>query len=296
MGLSIIIITRNRSTMLADALRSLLAQAPKTPYEIIVVDNNSTDDTIQVVREQFPQVRLIALPENLGVGGGRDVGVQQARYEVMFFMDDDALLGSPDAVDQAHQYFVDHADVAILALRIVNHETGTVFSHEFPKIGAARKIDQIQEVAYFLGGGCCIRSSAYHAIGGYCKDAIYGAEEVDLSYRILEKGYRIIYFPAIEIRHRTSPQIRRKTNWFRHEIHSRILLAVRNLPVWSALPYLFLWHLRLFIHAVITQNVKWYLLGSLEGWRESSKAYQQRQVLSLPTAFKVLRLGGRLFY
>jgi len=296
-GVSIVLITHNRVNLLLDAVESLLAKTVQTPLEIIIVDNGSTDGTAQIVQERYPRVRLISLTKNLGVSGGRDVGIQEAQYELVLFMDDDALLESDCAVDLVSQFFVTNSDVAVLAFSIVNDMTGTILSHEFPKRGHSLcNTEVMQDVAYFVGCGFCLRRSVYQLVGGFCRDMMYGPEEVDLSFRILEAGYRIVYTPDITIRHRTSPQFRRKGVWFRNEMQARVLLAVRNLSFWCGFPFLVFWHTRLFLQALMTGNLRWYLQGVINGWRDCVAAHRQRNPISFRTAIKAWRLGGRLFY
>lgn len=296
-GVSIVLITRNRVQFLVGAVESLLAQNVQTLFEIIVVDNGSTDETVAVVREKFPGIRLICLDENLGVSAGRDLGIREAQYDTVMFMDDDALLESGQAVDMVFKFLAENPDVAVLAFRIVNDATGKILSHEFPRIGhTIRNPDVRQEVAYFVGCGFCLRRSVYESVGGFCLQMTYGPEEVDLSYRILEAGYRIVYFSDVTVRHRASPDVRRTGVWFRNEMQARFLLAVRNLPLWAAWVYMAVWHIRLFVAALMTGNVRWYVQGIVDGWCDGFRYRHQRRAISLGTAIKILRLGGRIFY
>ena len=83
---SIILVNYNGADVVLDCLRSLLQCLHTIPYEIIVVDNASTDGSAALIRKHFPTVQLLEQSENQGFGAGNNVGAKQAKGEFLFFL------------------------------------------------------------------------------------------------------------------------------------------------------------------------------------------------------------------
>lgn len=294
---SIVFITANRCRFLLDALDTVAMLQSEEPYEIIVVDNGSIDETAIEVNRHFPQVRFFQMSENKGVAGGRNIGLEQAKGDIVIFMDDDALLQSGDIFQQVRTRFTDNEQLAVIAFQIVNDSADAVLSHEFPmRAHTLENIVTEQMVSYFIGCGFAVRRNFFLAVGGFHPEMIYALEEVDLSYRLLDLGYDILYCPSIVIRHRTPPAVRRQEPWYYYLMRSRVLMVLRNLPWWAAVPHLLIWHVGLLGHALFHRYLRGYWRGFLAGWRLAPKALSSRQPISWSTARRIQRLSGRLFY
>src|SRR5881398_1905021 len=89
------------------------------PLEIIAVDNASTDGSVEMVRDEFPDVRLVRLPENVGAAG-RNAGVAAAKGDVVFTLDNDVLFTTPDDVSRALAVFARHPRAAVVNFMIVD--------------------------------------------------------------------------------------------------------------------------------------------------------------------------------
>jgi len=103
MGTGAVIVTFNRKALLEEAIAAVLAQTTP-PSEVLVIDNASTDGTPDLVRERFPEVDLVVLPENLGGAGGFHRGLQLAHergHEWIWIMDDDTI-PTPTALAELH--------------------------------------------------------------------------------------------------------------------------------------------------------------------------------------------------
>lgn len=267
--LSIVIITHNRCKMLVEALSSLLSQKSDKSHEIIVVDNASPDNTVKVVKKEFPMVKLLSTNTNLGVSGARNIGVENANGDIVIFMDDDALIEGTDMFLAVSDIFDKNPNIAVTAFRIVNHGTNKMFKHEFPMKKFTQEDMHTQHyVSYFVGCGFALRRDIFLKLGGFFTEMFYGPEEVDFSYRVLDAGYDILYYPKVTIRHRTPPQVRRREKWYYNSIRSRILMAMRNLPLWALIPFLFIWHFDLLIRSIKTGDLGWFMKGVTDGWHD----------------------------
>lgn len=292
---SVILISANRREMLLDALASL--DPIRDDVEILLVDNGSIDGSAAAVRAAFPDVRLIEAGRNLGVAEGRNEGARHARGEILIFMDDDALLESPRILELLVDRFDADPALAVVAFRIVNAASGRTLSHEFPmRRHTETEIAREQPVAYFIGCGFAARRDTFLAVGGFYPAMTYGLEEVDLAYRLLDRGFGLRYTPDIVVHHRTPPEARRGARWYTDMMRSRVALVLRNLPLWAAIPHLAIWHLGLGLHAIRHGHLRGYLRGVVEGWRGARAAWATRRPIRAATARRVERLSGRLFY
>src|SRR5262245_41093734 len=122
---SILIVTWNRREELARAIQSALVQTYPAK-EIVVVDNASTDGTDQMVRQQFPTVRMVVAPRNLGCPSGRNFGLQQCAGEYVFMLDDDGWL-QEDAVALCVQRAEAHPSTAVVMAKVREVQDGRVW-------------------------------------------------------------------------------------------------------------------------------------------------------------------------
>src|SRR2546425_2999305 len=115
--LSVIVVNWNGKELLADCLASL--QSQRFPdFEVIVVDNGSTDGSSEFVRQQFPRFNLIQLHENRGFAGGNNAGIRQSRGEWIALINNDAI-ADPDWLARLHQAVEESPSVGLAASRVV---------------------------------------------------------------------------------------------------------------------------------------------------------------------------------
>lgn len=294
---SFVVITANRPRQLHTALSSLGAGGPGPTGEIVIVDNGSTGGKVSEVSRRFPGARLVRLAQNQGVAAGRNVGAKAARGRFLVFIDDDATLETPDIGAVLLRRFEANPRLAVVAFKIVNHSSGEVLAHEFPRRDhSPLGVEREQAASYFIGCGFAVRRDLFAELGGFYAEMRYALEEVDLSYRLLDRGYEILYCPEIAVRHMTSPAERRDDRWYFHMMRSRIILVLRNLPWWAALPHMAIWHAGLFLHALLHRHLRGCLRGFADGWRMAPAAWATRRAISFETAKRIWSLAGRLFY
>lgn len=206
LSLSVIIICYNRKNELKECIQSVLKQTLK-PYEIIIVDNNSVDGTDKLLKNgeiSDSSIKYFKLVKNLGVAGGRNYGIKQATGDILVFLDDDALLESEKALERTVNRFEKDPDIGILAFKIINYYTKTIQRNEFPHLDRSLDQDKEFETSYFIGAGHAIRKEVFDKCGLYPEDYFYGMEELDLSFRAIDKGFKIIYFPDVVVLHKKS--------------------------------------------------------------------------------------------
>ena len=160
-------------------------------YEIVIVDNASTDGSAEAVKLNHPDVILIENRVNTGAPAW-NLGFARAKGDYFIIIDDDSHLIS--GLEEALAYMDRTPDIGILALNVT---TGPYTSEDWGwKDG--------QDIVGFIGCGAIFRKSVYDEIGGYADWIFLYANEWDLGIRCIDAGYRVEYFAGCKVDHRTS--------------------------------------------------------------------------------------------
>lgn len=210
--ISLVVVTRDRKTELKRCLESVFRQNYRR-IEVLVVDNRSVDGTVEMLRTEFPAVKLIRLDRNLGCPGARNIGVLNAQGEIIFFLDDDCVIDA-DTIDRALPHFEMDDQLAIVTPQIIEPNTGKTLLNR----------GDIARYAHDFTGVSAFRRNVFDNFGLYPADFLYGAEETDLALRILNGDQHILHDPRIKVFH--YPAGNRNRNW---EIEQRLLNAMRVL-------------------------------------------------------------------
>jgi len=226
LNLSIIIVSYNVGSYLRQCLQSVFQSEVVTSYEVIVVDNYSLDDSCQIVKEEFPQVKLIQNKNNHGFARAANQGVRYSRGKYVCFLNPDTLL-SHDSLSTLLNNYESHPEIGCLGPKILNPDgslqlackrsipnlqsaffklTGlsTLFPHS-KKFGQynlsyldENKIHKVEAVS----GSCMmIRKDIFDKTGGFDESFFMYGEDLDLCYRISRLGANIIYNPNTTIIH-----------------------------------------------------------------------------------------------
>lgn len=219
---------------------------------------------------------------NLGVPGGRDRGLRTTTAEIVGFLDDDATL-APAASARIAGAFEADPTLGAVSLRLVDEDGATARRH-VPRRGAGGA-DESGEVATFLGGASAIRREAYEEAGGYFTDLHYGHEELELSWRLIDRGWSIRYLADVEVFHPKTDISRHADGW-RLTGRNRVWIARRSLPWPVAIVHVLAW-LGLGARRAPSGCRSSYLRGWLSGWRGDV----DRSPISWATVRRLGRLG-----
>jgi len=194
---SVVILTFAREEILAGTLDRLAGHlGQRQDYELILVDNNveRVDRTAQLAR--FHAARLLWDGINKGVVA-RNLGFEAARGEIVVLLDDDVLVDTPDFLDRFGARFAAEPRLGIVTTRkYVRGETRArpdLIAHTDKSVDTSRPFATFR----FVGGCVGFRTAALRATGGFLPDFFYGLEEIELSYRIIDAGWTILYDPDI---------------------------------------------------------------------------------------------------
>ncbi len=203
--LSIIIITYNGIGFLTRCLASLATFIAEPSCEVIIVDNYSTDGTLDFLREHYPQLKLILNSENRGVAAARNQGIEVAQGEKLLLLDNDTEANDA-AINAMCDYLNAHPEVGLCACRLVDKE-GEVQDSCKPYPGLMIKVrnvlgfgnkvrympndDGVIEPVYVIGACQMFTREVVDKVGMLDEHIFYGPEDADWCLRIEQAGWRI---------------------------------------------------------------------------------------------------------
>ncbi len=293
---SFIVVTFQRLEFLKQCLQSIyLQEALPQSYEIVVIDN-SGDAVIPLPPRPGIQVRHEKPATNLGAAEGRNLGMELARGEYFIGLDDDAVWHSSNDVAR----MVSHLDrdnkcgaVAVKSLM----PNGGIIVPELPHPNKRMIMSSREpiEVPYFYTMGIALRAEVFHKVGGYpSRFGIY-MEEVDLSLRLLDAGYKILYDPEIAVIHYKSPKgrpIQGSQYWLQSSIN-KARIGWRLLPFPYPLTIMLIWS---FATLIKTRSLKVMANIWKTIWGERGLLKQERHPIRFDTILYLRRIGARLLY
>jgi len=193
---SVVIVNYNRSADLFETLKSLRGQTVPD-FEIIVVDNCSTDDSVPMIVQNYPDVILKRLNKNQGVSGF-NIGVKVARGNYCILLDNDVIV-PVTFMEDLYRMIQSYPSISVFALNVVT-PNGVRQRDYLPQ-------DQQEPVLWhnFIGGGAVVSTEDYRNIGGYNPQYFIYINETEFSARVLLSGKKILYCPQIKVIHKTSP-------------------------------------------------------------------------------------------
>lgn len=229
---------------------------------LLVVDNGSTDGSVERIREAFADIELLLLPSNIGYAGGNNAGfrrVQELGAEFVIFLNNDTLVDAgfcaplvetlqrnPSAgIAVPKIFYLDRPDTLWYAGGVVNLSTGLI-RHVGIRKKDAPQFDRPGVTGYATG--CCfaMRCRDFEAVGGFDEGFRMYAEDVDLSLRIRSRGMTINYVPSSRVWHKVSASLTRSP--LRKFLKKSVgdLYLFRKYRAWSGIVlYLLLLPLRL---------------------------------------------------
>jgi GT2 family glycosyltransferase len=224
-AVSVGIVTWRAKEMLRGLLDSLLTARIGCPYEIIVVDNASGDGTVDMLRTEYPGVRLICNDVNEGAAPARNQIFTASRGDYVLLLDVDTLVQS-GAIDNLVETMERHPDAAIGGPKLVYEDgrlqlscrpfpsllnivvEGTFLREWFPRCRLVKEYtmeewdhSEMREVDWMYGACLIVRREALRTIGMFDERFFYLYEDVDLCHRARGKGFKVLYIPQAEVVH-----------------------------------------------------------------------------------------------
>ncbi|MEW1724613.1 glycosyltransferase [Streptomyces sp. NPDC093109] len=267
------------------ALLDSVARQDGDPIETVVVGNGAPVGAVPA------GVRTVELPENLGIPGGRNVGIEAfgeagREVDVLLFLDDDGLLERTDTAELVRAAFAGDPALGIVGFRIADPETGLTQRRHVPRLRAADPL-RSSRVTTFLGGANAVRTKVIADVGPLPGDFFYAHEETDLAWRALDAGWMIDYRADMVLLHPTMPPSRHAV-YHRMVARNRVWLARRNLPAPLVPVYLGVWLLLTLVRRPSVPALKAWFGGFREGW---ATPCGPRRPMKWRTVWRLTRLG-----
>jgi GT2 family glycosyltransferase len=301
--LSFVIITYNRPADMLELLQNIsgLDNASELLEAVIVVNNCSTADYSPVkdyiASSPALPFRYFDAPENLGVAKGRNFALKKANAPFVIMLDDDAVLGNKDClVNLLAEFETQNTErpKAIVSFKVLYYENGQMQVNALPhKQFKAYQYKSFFETYYYAGGAHAIRRDVMEKLGDYPSDFFYGMEEYDLSYRVLDAGYSIVYSDKIIMLHKESPLGRKPKNE-----KLRMMWVNKSKVAWRYLPKKYFYSTALMWSLQYLKITRFNLSGFFKGWKEvvAIPRREQRTVISNKTMLYLKKVDARLWY
>jgi len=244
MDVSIIIVSYNTKDLLKQCIESIFAKTQGIKFEIIVIDNASSDGSQYMVKEVFPEVILVESQENLGFGRANNLGFDYAKGRNIFLLNSDTILLN-NAVKILSDYLDGHLQVGICGGNLYDEkeEPEHSFMRHFPsiffelnalfadllfKIRYGKNLEfnytnNPLKVAYITGADMMLRASILNIAGKFDPDFFIYYEETEFTYRVKKSGFSVYSVPSARIIHLENKSFSDNQNRVKLQLNSRNL-------------------------------------------------------------------------
>jgi len=290
---SIIVVNWNGRGLLARCLQCVESTVKQVRYEVIVVDNASTDGSQEMVKCDFPNTRLIENTQNVGFAAANNQGMEIAQGRFVLLLNSDAFV-KDGTVDTMVAFMDAHPEAGMAGCKLLYDDgrlqrSCTSFPSLATELYSAIKLDKllpkspifgkyrlsywnfddIREVDVIMGAFMMVRREAIDQVGAMDASYFMYSEEVDWCYRFKNQGWKILYYPEVEAIHLwggTSKQV--QLEMFVQMYQSRIHFFRKNYGRFSV----FLLKILLYLNCVLRVG-----LGRIYYLRETSPQLRQKQ-------------------
>lgn len=306
-AVSIVIVNWNAKELLLDCVKSIRETTGDIACEVIVVDNASSDGSMDAVRERFPDVVLLASKANLGFAAGNNLGLSKARGEFVLLLNPDTVVKGT-AIQDSVDFLREHPEAGAVGCRLLGSDGLVQESHwaAFPSLPwllkcalylnklARRQSHETEapvQVAHLLGAYIMARRSLMKKLNGFDESYFLYLEETDLCYRIREAGFSIYYLPGTGVIHYGQQSSNQVAEWanvqlslstykFMREHGSSSLasrMCLQSIMLLGAFVRLLLWVMRFVLgrasrgHALKMLRGYWRLLWSVGSFESRYK-------------------------
>lgn len=224
--ISIVIVNYNVKDFLLQCLRSIDSASKKLSIEVIVVDNNSKDGSIEFLTPLFPNVKFLQLNENFGFAKANNIGIKEAKGKYILILNPDTIL-QEDTLDVMFNYMENNSEVACAGCKVLNSDGSFQLAcrRGFPTPWASftklfglqklfpnsklfakynqtfRSVDETYFIDSVIGAFMFCRRDSLIEIAGFDEQFFMYGEDIDLCYRLSKKGYKTSYIHSTSIIH-----------------------------------------------------------------------------------------------
>lgn len=253
MNLSIVIVNYNTKELLCQTIDSILKSNTSASYQTIIVDNNSTDGSAQMVKEHFPGVSLIASSTNEGFAKANNKGIRYANGRYILLLNSDTIV-LPGTLDTMIDFMDAHPTVGAAGCKVVlpdgkldkacRRSFPTPLNSLYQALGLSKLFpnhhkfaqynltyldeDQTYPVECLVGAFMMVRREVIDQIGGLDEQFFMYGEDIDWCYRIKEAGWEIYYHPEAKIIHYKGASSKKRKYKMIFEFHRAMVLFYKK--------------------------------------------------------------------
>ena len=218
-ALSVVLVCWNNKAYLEPCLKSLYESGMKYPFDVVVVDNGSTDGSQQMLAEKYPDVIIIQNAWNVGLGKASNQGIEATRGRYVLLLNNDTIVNG-QSFDAMIEFLENHPGTAAVGGRLLNPD-GTIqtcfnyFSTLHEELLVATRLGELLRPGYpavmrageitsvdWLGSACLmLRRSALDQVGLLDEDYFIYGDEADLQYRLKKAGWEVYFLPQVSTIH-----------------------------------------------------------------------------------------------
>ena len=216
----IIILNWNGAALLRRYLPSVVAANSNDIADVVVADNGSTDESLSVLKQEFPDVRTLCFDKNYGYAEGYNRAIRELGYRYSVLLNSD-VAATPEWIRPLYEYMEEHPEVAACQPKILSDADHTKFEYAGASGGFIDKhgypfcrgrifdtvetdngqYNDITDIFWATGAALTVRTEEYLAAGGLDKDFFAHMEEIDLCWRMQLAGYRVRIVPRSRVYH-----------------------------------------------------------------------------------------------
>lgn len=251
--LSIVIVSYNTADLTSNCIKSIYDHTKEIDYEIIVVDNNSQDDSVSRIQREFPNIKVIVNKENRGFAYALNVGIKNSCGDIILSINSDTLI-IDNAIEKSYNFLKDNLQYGILGIKLLNEDNSiqpscrhlpdiwNCFSEAFFLVNIFPKskifgryymsyfsYDETIEVEWIKGTYMMIRKEVFDKIGLFDDDYFLYSEETDFMLRAKRKGIKTVFYHDAYIYHFEGSSSRKNPERVYKMVHkTKLLLFKKN--------------------------------------------------------------------
>src|ERR1017187_9918690 len=256
MDVSIIVVAWNVRELLGNCLRSVYEQTKGIEYEVIYVDNGSADGSVEMVRKEFLQTRIIENKDNKGFIRANNQGIEIATGRYVLLLNSDTIV-LENAIARTVQFADAHPEAAVVGCRVLNPDGSLQdncfrfystlnmildvlwLSRAFPrnkwfgrKAYGGWDYDSVREVDVVVGCFSLVRMKAIQQVGMMDERFFVYGDDIDWCYRFVKAGWRVLFNPAGQIIHFGGQTTKKEAGRFSLQLHGAVLINVKTHYNW----------------------------------------------------------------
>ncbi|AEH46352.1 glycosyltransferase family 2 protein [Parageobacillus thermoglucosidasius] len=249
MDVSIIIVNYNTPKLTAETIDSILSSQTKYSYEIIVIDNHSSDHSVQLIKERFPEVKLIVNEENVGFAKANNQGINLSKGRYILLLNSDTIV-KEDTIEKMIEFMDKNRRIGASGCKVLlpNGKLDRACHRGFPTpmasfyylVGLSKlfpksprfnqyhlgymNLDEPHPIDCLVGAFMLVRREVIEQVGLLDEDFFMYGEDIDWCYRIKQAGWEIYYCPFTSIIHYKGASSKKKPFKIVYEFHRAMFL------------------------------------------------------------------------